>query len=179
MKRIKIGYNNTAEEQYQKDITAKIEAFKNLVQYLEQFNDNIDRKALYNAPFEYGIELTTANHKPAFKSVILNKVFELIGFSVSHYEQLCRPFDKVKYHFDPITLEYTAPEFTIYAETLEQIERYEAIQNVCKSIEVLRKHTPLHNGSLLQSLRGTLLPDYANNSIQPNIHFVLNGTHQR
>lgn len=180
-KRIKIGFNQPEADNYAKNIKDKINYFQKLVAYLERFNEpsQVDREELYKDAFTYGVELTANNYKTAYKGALIDKVFSLIGFSVSEYEALSSSFEKIEIEFNPITLDYDTKDHNIYAETPEQIERWNAVKDVCKSIEVLRRHTPLHNGSLIQSLRGTLMPDYVNSTVQPNLHFILQGANVR
>ena len=179
--KIKIGFDQPAADKFAKEIKDKINYFQKLVEHLCKFNEpsQIDREELYKDPFSYGVELTANNYKKAYKGALVDKVFSLIGFSVSEYEALSNSFERIKLEFNPITLEYDTPDYNYYAETPEQIERWNAVQDVCKSIEVLRKHTPLHNGSLIQSLRGTLMPDYLNSTVQPNLNFILQGASLR
>ena len=179
--KIKIGFNQQEADKFAKNIKDKINHFQKLADYLEQFNNSaqIDREALYKDPFTYGVELTADNYKAAYKGAIIDKVFNLIGFSASEYMAISNSFEKIEIEFNPITLEYDTPDHSYYAETPEQIERWNAVKDVCKSIEVLRRHTPLHNGSLIQSLRGTLMPDYVNSTVQPNLNFILQGASVR
>lgn len=69
---------------------AQIETFKELIKHLEQFNENIDIQELYKRPFEYSIELTAANYQSSYKGAKIERVFELIGFSVSKLEEYTR-----------------------------------------------------------------------------------------
>jgi len=69
---------------------AQIETFKELIKHREQFNENIDIQELYKRPFEYSIELTAANHQSSYKGAKIERVFELIGFSVSKLEEYTR-----------------------------------------------------------------------------------------
>ena len=174
MKRIKIGNNDKADEQFNKDIQLKIEAFKNLVQYLEQFNDNVDRKKAYESPFEYGIELTASNYQSAYKGAKIERVFEIIGFSVTKLEEYSRVIENIEHDFEPTTYQYEKVDNGIYIETQEQLKRYEAVKNICDAVKQIND-LPIHYGSLIQALRGTAIPDYKTQTIQPNLTYVLNG----
>ena len=174
MKKIKVGNNDKADEQFNKDIQLKIDSFKILVEYISLFNENVEVEELYKRPFEYAIELTTSNHKPDFKKVIIEKVFELIGFSVSKLQELCTPFERVKYDFNPVTFEYEKPDNAYYIETDEQLKRYEAVKNICEAVKQIND-MPIHYGSLIQAMRGLILADYQNQGIQPNLTYVLDG----
>ena len=174
MKRIKIGNNDKADEQFNKDIQLKIEAFKNLVQYLEQFNDNIDVNELYSRPFLYSIELTASNYQSAYKGAKIERVFEIIGFSVSKLEEYSRVIENIEHDFEPTTYQYEKVDNGIYIETQEQLKRYEAVRNICQAVKQIND-IPIHYGSLIQATRGLVLPDYKTQSIQPNLNYVLNG----
>ena len=174
MKRIKVGNNDKADEQFNKDIKLKIDSFKILVEYISLFNENVEVEELYKRPFLYAIELTTSNHKPDFKKVIIEKVFELIGFSVSKLQELCTPFERVEYDFNPVTFEYEKPDNAYYIESEEQLKRYEAVKNICEAVKQI-SDMPIHYGSLIQALRHTAIPDYKTQTIQPNLAYVLNG----
>ena len=174
MKRIKIGNNDKADEQFQKDIQLKIDTFKELIKYIEQFNDNIDVNELYSKPFLYSIELTASNYQSAYKGAKIERVFEIIGFSVSKLEEYTRVIEGVELQFDPVTYEYEKPDNSYYIETEEQLKRYEAVKNICDAVKQIND-LPIHYGSLIQALRGTAIPDYKTQTIQPNLTYVLNG----
>ena len=176
MKKITIGFNDKAEAQYLNNLQAKQVAFQTLVDYLLEYVENIDVSALYDAPLEYSIQIVGDKFKDAYKGAKIEKIFDIIGFNSTKVERLCKEFLSVDIEIDPITLEATASaDFNIYAETAEQIEKYNAVQNVCSSIKVLMKYAPnIHKGDLIIALRGAVVPDYANNHIQQNINFILN-----
>jgi len=174
MKRIKIGNNDKADEQFNKDINLKIDTFKQLIKHLEQFNDNIDIQELYERPFTYSIELTTANYQSAYKGAKIERVFEIIGFSVSKLEEYTRVIEGVELQFDPATYEYEKKDNGYYIETEEQLKRYEAVKNICEAVKQI-DDIPIHYGSLIQATRGLVLADYKTQSIQPNLTYILNG----
>ena len=174
MKRIKIGNNDRADIQFEKDIHLKIDTFKELVKYIEQFNENIDIHELYKRPFEYSIELTSANYQSAYKGAKIERVFEIIGFSVSKLEEYTRVIENIEHDFEPTTYEYKKPDNGYYIETEEQLKRYEAVKQICEAVKQIND-LPIHYGSLLQALRGTAIPDYKTQTIQPNLTYVLNG----
>jgi hypothetical protein len=176
MKKLKIGENTEAKEQFDKEIKLKIDSFKKLVEYISSFNENLEIEELYKRPFEYAIELTTGNYKADFKNVIIEKVFELIGFSVSKLQELCTPFERVQYGFNSVTFEYDTPDFNIYITTHEQHLRHDSSKAICEAVDQLIKEgTPLHMGSVIQGFRGVVVPDYARHSIQPNINYIIQG----
>lgn len=177
MKKVKIGENTKANEQFLKDIKLKIDSFKTLAEYIHSFNENVEIIEVYKRPFEYAIELTTSNYKTDFKNVIIDKVFELIGFSVTKLQELCTPFEKVEHDFDPLTLEYKTPDFNIYITTPEQHLRNDSTLAICEAVDqLIEEGTPLHKGSIIQGLRGVVSPDYANNKLTPNKEYILNGS---
>lgn len=174
MKRIKVGNNDRADEQFNKDIQLKIDTFKELIKHLEQFNDNIDVQKLYERPFEYAIEATAANYQSAYKGAKIERVFEIIGFSVSKLEEYTRVIEGVELQFDPVTYEYEKKDHGYYIETDEQLKRYEAVKNICEAVKQI-DDIPLHLGSLIQATRCLVIADYKTQSIQPNLNYVLNG----
>jgi hypothetical protein len=174
MKRIKIGNNDKADEQFDKDIKLKIDSFQKLVEYISSFNDNIDLQKLYERPFEYAIEATAADYQSAYKGAKIERVFEIIGFSVSKLEEYTRVIEGVELQFDPVTYEYKKPDNSYYIETDEQLKRYEAVKDICEAVKQI-DDIPIHYGSLIQATRGLVLPDYKTQSIQPNLNYVLNG----
>lgn len=173
-KRIKVGNNDKADEQFNKHIQLKIDSFKKLVEYINTFNDNIDVQKLYERPFEYAIEATAANYQNAYKGAKIERVFEIIGFSVTKLEEYTRVIENIEHDFDPITYEYEKVDNGIYIETEEQLKRYEAVKQICEAVKQIND-LPIHYGSLLQALRGTAIPDYKTQTIQPNLTYVLSG----
>ena len=175
MKKIKIGFNEKAETQYLNDLQAKQIALQTLADYLLEYVEEIDVNALYKAPNEYSIEIVANKFKEAYKGAKIEKIFDIIGFNTTKVERLCNEFKAVDIQINANTLEpLETVDFNIYAETDEQIEKYNAVQNVCDSIKVLMKYAPnIHKGELINALRGAVVPDYTNNHIQKNIGFIL------
>ena len=175
MKKIKLGFNEKAETQYLNDLQAKQIALQTLVDYLLEYVEEIDVNALYKAPNEYSIEIVANKFKEAYKGAKIEKIFDIIGFNTTKVERLCNEFKAVDIQINANTLEpLETIDFNIYAETDEQIKRYEAVKNICEAVKQIND-MPIHFGSLIQAMRGLILADYQNQSIQPNLTYVLGG----
>ena len=179
MKKIQIDTDVNAEQTFKSEIEAKISAFKTLLNNLEQFVDTIDLKALYDSPEGYCKEAIIKEYAGSYKGIKHSKLFDLIGFDLRELEIETNKFKSVGHHFDCKTLEYTTPDFGIFVETPEQIERYNAINTLIESLNELKKHKHLHAGSLIQALNGSVIPDYKTMFVKPNNHFILNGNSSR
>lgn len=176
MKKLKIGFNEKAETQYLNNLQDKRSALQSLADYTLEFVEDIDLKALYEAPYEYSTQIVANKFKDAYKGAKIEKIFDIIGFSSVKVERLCKEFKAVDIQINPNTLEpLEIIDFNIYAETPEQIEKYNAVKNVCDAVKILIQYAPnIHKGDLIYALRGAIMPDYANNHVQANIGFILN-----
>lgn len=179
MKKIQIDTDVNAEQTFKNEIEAKISAFKTILSNLEQFVDTIDLKALYNNPEAYSKEAIIKEYESSYKRIKHDKLFDLIGFDLSELKKQSDIFNSIGHHFDSKTLKYTTPNFGIYAETPEQIERYNAVNTLIESLNELKKHKHLHAGSLIQAMNGSVIPDYKTMFVKANNHFIINGTSSR
>mgnify|MGYP005996128741 CR=1 FL=1 len=175
MSKIKIDTDVHAGETFKNEIEAKISAFKTLLNNLEQFVDTIDLKALYNNPEAYCKEAIIKEYAGSYKGIKHSKLFDLIGFDLRELEIETNKFKSVGHHFDPKTLEYTTPDFNIYAITEDQIARYHAVNNAVKALLELSKHRAIHPGQLIQATNRALKPDYENSFVKGETTFVLTG----
>lgn len=176
MKKLKIGFSDQAETQYLNNLQAKQIAFQSLADYTLEYVEDIDLNALYKAPYEYSIQIVANKFKDAYKSAKIEKIFDIIGFSVMKVERLSKELSSIDIQINANTLEpLETVDFNIYAETAEQIEKYKAVKNVCDAVKILIQYAPnIHKGDLINALRGAIIPDYANNHVQANIGFILN-----
>ena len=179
MSKIKIDTDVNAEQTFKTEIEAKLNAFKTILSNLEQFVDTIDLKALYDSPEGYCKEAIIKEYAGSYKGIKHSKLFDLIGFNLSDLKKQSDIFNSIGHNFDYKTLKYTTPDFGIYAETKEQIERYKAINTLIQSLNELKKHKHLHAGSLIQAMNGSVIPDYEAMFVKANNHFILNGNSSR
>lgn len=179
MSKILIDTDVNAEQTFKSEIEAKISAFKTILSNLEEYVGTIDLKELYDSPEAYSKEAIIKEYASSYKGIQHDKLFDLIGFDLKELEIETNKFKSVGHHFDCKTLEYTTPDFGIYAETPEQIERYNAINTLIESLNELKKHKHLHAGSLIQAMNGSVIPDYEAMFVKANNHFILNGDYSR
>ena len=175
MSKIKIDTDVHAEETFKTEIEAKLNAFKTLLNNLEDFVATIDLKALYNNPEAYSKEAIINEYASSYKRIKHDKLFDLIGFDLSELKKQSDIFNSIGHHFDSKTLEYTTPDFNIYAITEDQIARYHAVNNAVKALLELSKHRAIHPGQLIQATNRALKPDYENSFVKGETTFVLTG----
>ena len=173
MKKVKIDFDTNAEKTFKTEIETKINAFKTLLSNLEQFIDTIDLEALYNSPEAYSKEAIIKEYADSYKRIQHDKLFDLIGFSLIDLKKQSDIFKSIGHNFNYETLEYTTPDFNIYAETTEQIERYNAVNNVVEALTELRKYSNIHAGTLIQAMNGAVIPNYKTMFVQVNTNFIL------
>ena len=179
MKKVKIDFDTNAEKTFKTEIETKINAFKKLLSNLEEFVDTIDLEALYSNPEAYSKESIIKEYESSYKRIQHDKLFDLIGFSLIDLKKQSDIFKSIGHNFNYETLEYTTPDFNIYAETTEQIERYNASKKAIEALTELRQLTPMHSGMLIQALGKTVKPDYKSGFVQPSSRFILTGLPER
>ena len=174
-KKVKIDFDANAEKTFKTEIENKINAFKKLLSNLEQFVDVIDLDALYSNPEAYCKEAIIKEYADSYKRIQHEKLFDLIGFSLIDLKKQSDIFNSIGHQFNSKTLEYTNPDFNVYAETQEQIERYNTVNKAIEALSELRQLTPIHAGMLIQALGRTVKPDYKNSFIQLSTRYILTG----
>ena len=173
MKKVIIDFNYQAEQTFKIEIEAKINAFKTLLSQLEHFVDTIDLEALYNNPEAYSKEAIIKEYADSYKRIQHNKLFDLIGFNLIELKKQSDIFKSIGHHFNSKTLEYTTPDFNIYAQTQEQIERYNAVNKAIEALTELKRHSNIHAGTLIQAMNGAVIPNYKTMFVQVNTNFIL------
>lgn len=175
MNKILIDKDVHAEQSFKSEIEAKISAFKTILSNLEEFVGTIDLKELYDSPEAYSKETIIKEYASSYKGIQHNKLFDLIGFDLKELKKQSDIFNSIGHNFDCKTLKYTTPDFGIYAETKEQIERYHAVNNAVKALLELSKHRAIHPGQLIQATNRVLKPDYENSFVKGETTFILTG----
>ena len=173
MKKIIIDFDTNAEQTFKTEIEAKISAFKALLSHLEQFIDTIDLEALYNNPEAYSKEAIIQEYADSYKRIQHNKLFDLIGFSLNDLKKQSDIFKSIGHNFNYETLEYTIPDFNVYAQTQQQIDRYNAVNNAIEALTELKKYSNIHAGTLIQAMNGAVIPNYKTMFVQVNTNFIL------
>jgi hypothetical protein len=174
--KVKIGFRDNEEIEYKSNIESKKLAFNSCFEYCNRFlviEDKIEFAKDFKEYFLNAWEQKYSNSFPPIVSVL--KQLELSDCQLHIIEAYQKQYENIAIDFNPSTQKAKDKDFNIYAETPEQIERFNACQSVIEAIEKLQKSgANVLYGSLCQSMQNVLTIDYSTNKLTPVNGFVFN-----
>jgi hypothetical protein len=126
MKRILIVERTTESIIFDKKLKEKNQCLESLIHYMNNYIEVDERELFDNGMSVYFIKQLTEKYKKDFPPyVIMEKVFELVGVSFEKFNQLLEKYNSYEIEkYNPLLRTAIKPDFNIYAESKEQIERY-------------------------------------------------------
>lgn len=174
--RLIIGEDTEAKELYITATDKRIKAFKQLLGFCEALELKVDKTALYEAPAdEFKRAFLEENSKGELSKLSYEKLLFLLEVDTNTLNKLIADFQANNNPFNVDTFEYELPSFDIVLEDAEHIARWKACKDLIESIEKLQEHQMVFYGSIVQGVRGAIIPQ-ANNlqKLEPNLMFVRN-----
>ena len=174
--KVKIGYNENEELEYNSNIENKKLAFNSCFEYCSKFlviENKIEFAKDFKGYFLKAWEQKYSNSFPPIVSIL--KQLELSDCQGSIIEAYQTQYLNIAIDFDAETQKAKDIDFNIYAETPEQIERFKACQSLIEAIENLQSTgANIMYGSLCQSMQSVLTIDYSTNKLTPTNQFIFN-----
>ena len=178
MKETKIRLNENSEElrKFQDAILNKAHAQRTLHGYLSQFV-TIDETILEGDIKTNAIEVLSAKYENDFpKYISIDKILELVDFSMTTFQKL---IDNYKFHevegYDPTTQSAPIKDFGVYAQSLEEIERYKLAKNMVDALKSA-DHVITNGLQIRESISQHIQPivyNRFNNTFEINVKYIL------
>lgn len=171
MKKYKIGENNIAKNQFERDSKRKLKAFDDLYNFVSLYIDEPDKKKLSIEPIAYFTEQYYLKvGKPSFLSAV--NTLKHSDIDLDMLEKLSTTYLRINIDFDGGNFKQN--DFGIYATNEDQVNLFEDLKQVCDKINHLYKYGfTIPVGSLSSSLNGMIIIDYSNYPLMiPNSSFV-------
>lgn len=182
MKKEKIVIVELAEErkQFEAKVLSKSQHLRALNGFMEEFI-KVDAEECFKSDNirEYFIKQLDEKYSLDFPSYVsLNKVLDLVGVSMEKFDFLLKKYNEIELEkYDPINQQCMVPDFNIYAETPEQIERYhesDAVVKALKKVDSKIIQGVMGRSQLAQLLR-VISCDHIKQQITINKEYVLRG----
>jgi hypothetical protein len=173
-KKTVIGINTHAKELFQATLQAKLNAFKQLFSYCQQFVPITDIKAFSEAPKSIFITEFTKEYKGQFpKIVTIEKQLELSGAELHKIEILESKYLEINLpNFDVETLSAPQPDCNIYCIDSAAGKRYFQTKKIVDLLNEFRNEYTCYPAHLINGLNGAISFDFGQNKFTTNINFI-------
>ena len=180
MKKIVIVELAEERKQFEAKVLSKSQHLRALNGFMNEFV-TIDAEECFKSDNirEYFIKQLDEKYSADFPSYVkLNKVLDLVGVSMEKFDFLLKKYNEIVIeNYDPINQQAKIPDFSIYAETPDQIERYHESDAVVKALNKVDSKIVqgvLGRSQLAQMLR-VISYDHIKQQITINKEYVLRG----
>lgn len=177
--KVKIYHDALSETMHTQNVERKKKLFKELVDYCSQFVHLDDLTALSNEGERYFQKVFYARYKDEFPPMVsVQKMIEMVECSLSKISSLHTRYSDIKIEgFNPETCEAPILDFSVYATTKQQVERYKLAQSICDCINQLKAETnyTFFLGQISQGMSGVVQISFDDTTkLIVNKDFVLN-----
>ena len=178
--KIKIGYKKQEARTHLVDSNRKIKALNALYEYCEQFISIKDKQAFskdfYNS-FLKGIEDKHRNEFPP--AVRLEMILKLLEVDTDKLKKLISEVTTIRVDVNNKTLEPLNKDFNVYAETPQEIERYNDALKVCEGLHVLQdKGFKMQWGNIINATNRIVWYNHEKNRLEPHEQYVKRGNNR-
>lgn len=175
-KKTVIGINTHEKELFEATLQAKINAFKQLFSYCQQFVPITDTKAFNEAPRSFFINEFTKEYKGQFpKIVTIEKQLELSGIELHKIEFLQSKYLEISLsNFDVDTLSAPQPDFFIYCIDSDAEKRYFQTKKFIDLLNEFRNEYTVFPANIINGCNGAISFDFGRNKFVLNINFINN-----
>lgn len=173
--RIKIGHDTDKERAFNERAQYKRTAFLSILTHLRGFvGIDIPPSKFNNLKNEFlkAIKTKYENQYPGVKDATL---FELLSVNVNELIELEENYNRYSLELDEHGNPAEYPDFSIYAETENEIMTFNALENILSALKVLKQNNRMILiGELNNSLFGAYQIDLTTNTICPRPEFIKN-----
>lgn len=125
MDRVIINTDTEAQDKHRRRLEAHRKQFEELTKICANYIDKVDKSELYKHGVNYFLEALHNKHSKQFPNLSSEKLCFLFDVPLERIKDLSNRVKESTIKIDPETgKEINAPEFNIYAETSEEIERF-------------------------------------------------------
>jgi hypothetical protein len=174
MKKTIIGINTHEQNLYLTNVEAKINAFKTLLDYCQQFISIDDLNAFSDNPNEYFKTAFNIKYENDFPPIVsYSKRLELCNISESKIIELQNKYHAIQIeNFDCIKLSAPKKDFGIYAIDSEAEKRYQKTKKLCDLLNELRNENQVYPANVVQGVSGAIGFNFQTNQFDINVNFI-------
>jgi hypothetical protein len=174
MTKTRIGIDTNKENEYRIRIEAKINAFKTLLDYCQQFISIEDLNAFSDNPNEYFKTAFNTKYENDFPPIVsYSKRLELCNISESKIIELQNKYQAIQIeNFDCIKLSAPKKDFGIYAIDREAEKRYQKTKQLCDLLNDLRNENQVYPANVVQGVSGAIGFNFKTNQFDINVNFI-------
>lgn len=173
--KIIVGKNTESEKRYLSDVEAKINAFNDVLEYCEQYVPIEDKQAFERDILGYFIEAFDKFPNDLPRIISIDKRLELMDISQHKLQALSNKY----YSFSDVELDIdtmeavNVPDFNVYLEGKEKIERWNKLQLFIQVIDELKElGIIIYPVPVSQASSQAVVFDFKENRLKPNYHYV-------
>jgi len=173
--KIVIGYDIERKRLFDKAKEFKKSAFLDVLNYVNGFNGiNIPKEQFKDLKTNFLNELIKTYSKD-YPGISERKLFDLFNVDLLKLEELEENYNRYSMEVDPNGNPLNEPDFNFYAENESEITIYHALQNILKSLHVLKNNGRMVLiGELNNSLFGAFEIDLQHLTVKPKAEFIKN-----
>ena len=170
-----IGYDIERKRLFDKAKESKKNAFLDVLNYVNGFNGiNIPIEQFKDLKTNFLNELIKTYSKD-YPGISERKLFDLFNVDLLKLEELEENYNRYSMAIDSIGNPLNEPDFNFYAETESEISTYHALQNILKSLHVLKNNGRMVLiGELNNALFGAFEIDLQFLTVKPKAEFIKN-----
>lgn len=174
MTKTRIGIDTNKENEYRIRIEAKINAFRILLDYCQQFISIEDLNAFSDNPNEYFKTAFNTKYENDFPPIVsYSKRLELCNISESKIIELQNKYQAIQIeNFDCIKLSAPNKDFGIYAIDSEAEKRYQKTKKLCDLLNDLRNENQVYPANVVQGVSGAIGFNFQTNQFDINVNFI-------
>ena len=173
--KIIIGYDIERKRDFDKAKELKKSAFLDVLNYLKGFNGiNIPKDKFNNLTSEFLNELGKVYSKD-YPGLSNQKLFDLFDIDKNKLNELEENFNRYSFDINENGYPLHEPDFNFYAENDNELTTFHALENILKSLHVLKNSGRMVLiGELNNSLFGAFEIDLRNLMVKPKAEFIKN-----
>lgn len=174
MTKTRIGIDTNKENEYRITIEAKINAFRTLLDYCQQFVLIDDLNAFSDNPNEYFKTAFNTKYENDFPPIVsYSKRLELCNISESKIIELQNKYQAIQIeNFDCIKLSAPNKDFGIYAIDSEAEKRYKKTKALCDLLNDLRNEFQVYPANIVQGVTGAIGFNFQTNKFDINVNYI-------
>lgn len=173
--KITIGYDIERKRNFDKAKEFKKSAFLDILSYLNTFNGiNISKDKFNNLKSEFLKELENVYSKD-YPGLSSQKLFDLFDIDKNKLEELEENYNRYSFEVNENGDPLQEPDFNFYAENDIELSTFYALENILKSLHILKKNGRIVLiGELNNSLFGAFEIDLQFLTVKPKAEFIKN-----
>ncbi len=174
MTKTRIGIDTNKENEYRITIEAKINAFRTLLDYCQQFVLIDDLNAFSDNPNEYFKTAFNTKYENDFPPIVsYSKRLELCNISESKIIELQNKYQAIQIeNFDCIKLSAPNKDFGIYAIDSEAEKRYKKTKALCDLLNDLRNEFQVYPANIVQGVTGAIGFNFQTNKFDISVNYI-------